>query len=359
LLSASSAVLKVKSADLLAKDLLVRGFTGHLPPNVSPGAVNLSDTPNGLTDTGLVAAVQMTFNGPANSILARYHVFQDQGTASRFYYANFPYLDGYRPVGRLTAVGIGDHTKCEVARQARQSRSSSWGCLSLSGTAVSFSIVLGDNNAGGTGLERELALDTIRNLQTVAAATSHKPLDDPPGMTSTMVMTGKDIYDTLVKPFPGALVPATLTSPQPSQNQYGHGAPPGLVRGSFIEVTFKGPDYLDFISFFVFDKSQQAHSWFGTGLNTVDPTGNLNKPTGKDTTPSGFSSSQLAQCGTWSQPAVEGTPAQGVSACYIQWGNVVIGGESDITSNLTRGNTDLALAMARSATLRLAQTIAP
>jgi hypothetical protein len=358
-LTASSAVLTVKSPELLTEDLLVKGFTGHLPANVSPNTPQLWGTPNGLTDPGLVASIRIPLNGPANNIVIWYHVFQNEGSASRFFYASLPYPNGYRPVGHLTAAGADDHTKCQVARQTTLSRSSSWGCLSLSGSVVSFSVVFGDSRGGGAELERELALDTIRHLQAVAMTTSHDPLGVPPGMTTSMIMTGSDLYSSLVKPFPPALVPAGLTSPTVHHYNFGASPPPGLLPrpgSSYIRVAF-GRDPHSYLFFYVFDTARHARSWFADDLRPIDSSGHRDRPTGSLSKPSGFSASQQAQCGTYSQPGPRGTPALGVSACAVQWGNVVVFSRNDTAANHTKGNTDLALALARSGILRVAQTI--
>jgi TIR domain len=353
--SASSAVLKLQSPDLLTEGLLVKGFGGHLPSDVSSSAAQLSDTtPDGLTDQGLAATVQIPLTGPASAIEVYYTIFQNQGDASNSYYNDLPYPNGYRPTGRLTDVGVGDQTKCSAARQTTPSGSSSWGCLSLSGTVVTFSVVLGDNGGNdGTrlaGLERELAPEVIRNLQMVAARTSHKPLPDPPAMTSAMVMTGSDIYDSLISSFPAALAPSGLSSPSMSQSR---SALSGLINGKVIQIDFTGPDEVDALIYYVFGNPSQARSFFDTAAE-YGPTGLPDQATGSPSV-SGFSSSQQVKCGTWSQRAVRGTPAFGDSDCWVQWGDIVIDGGNLKTSSLTRGNTDIALALARSGVLRLAQ----
>ena len=351
-LTAASEVLKVQSPDLLAKGLLVKGLSGPLPSNVSSNAAQLSATsPDGLTHQGLTATVHIPLTGPASAIDVYYHIFQNQGDASSYYYKEFPFPRGYRPMGRLTDVGVGDQTKCNAARQATPSGSRSWGCLSLSGTVVTSSVVVGDNKITALAvLERELAPEVIRNLQTVAATTSHKPLPDPPAMTSAMVMTGSDVYYSLASSFPAALMPSGLSSPNTSQDSYKFS---GLINGKYINVNFTGPDEIDILSFYVFGTPSQARSYFAA-VTPSGPTGALDQAT-RSYSVSGFSSSQQVKCGTWSQRAVHGTPALGDSDCFVQWGDVVIDGGNLIASSRTYGNTDLALALARSGVLRLAQ----
>ncbi len=356
--SASSAVLRIPSPELLAENLLVKGFIANLPPGVSPNPARLPDTPNGLAVSGIVATIQIPLNEPANHITVFYYVFQNQGDASSYYYTAHPYPSGYKPTGYLTPGNIRDQTKCEVARQSGKSTSSSSGCLSLSGTVVSFSVVVqGGSGSAGAGPESALATGTVRNLQQVAAATSQQPLADPPAMTSQIAVTGSDLYASLARDFPTTLMPDMLTSPSVSEeSQKIFGLVNGLVENKYIYVGFNGPDYLDFEVFYVFSNPEQASSWFAV-LDPEDPTGVYDRPTGTHI-PSGFSSSQQARCGTWSQRAVPGWPALGVSECFVQWGDVVIVGGSKTKSSLSHGNADLALTLARSGLLRIAQVIA-
>jgi len=351
--TASSAVLKLQSPDLLTEHLLAKGFVGHLPSDVSSSAAQLSASPpDGLTYQGLAATVHIPLTGPASAIDVYYLIFQNQGDASSYYYKTVPYPSGYRPINRLTDVGVGDQTKCGAARRAAPSGSSSWGCLSLSGTVATFSIVVGDNS--GTrlaGLERELAPEVIRNLQMVATRTSPKQLPDPPAMTSAMVMTGSDIYDSLISSFPAALVP--LGSHSPNTSQYPDKGVSGLINGKLIQINFTGPDEADALAFYIFETQKQASNYFAA-MAPTGPTGAVDQATGSPSV-SGFSASQHVRCGTWSQQAVHGTPALGDSDCFVQWGDIIIDGGNLITASLTHGNTDFALALARSGVLRLAQ----
>ena len=137
-------------------------------------------------------------------------------------------------------------------------------------------------------------------------------------------------------------------------------SPLGLLTGEAINVRFSGSgtDYSSSnVAFFVFDSAQDAQSWFSTGLRPYN-LGKPDTPTGNTVFPSGFSTDQQAQCRSYSQAAVPATPAQGVSACYVQWGDVVVEGITKNSLNVSSADMNMAVTLARSGLLSIAQAIA-
>jgi TIR domain len=356
--TAATAVLKVPSPELLAEGLLIKGFRAHLPATVSPGSPRLSDTPTAFANPGLVASISEDFNGPAAYMNIRYYVLRNEGAANKFFFLNRDhYGNGYR-VTPLTGVGVGDHTQCQSAQQKETPRTNLWACLSLSGNVVTLSMVKGESESAGTALMKALHRDAIRNLATVASTAPHEPLSVPPGVTSTMVRSSSDLSRSLAMPFTNALVPAGM--PLPKVRPYGFGTPPrGLLphpQGD-LKVTFGDLD--DDLFFYIFDNANHASKWFSNDLRPVDSSGHIDVQRGSLSYPSGFSSSQQAQCGNYYQPGHGGNPAWNVSSCVVQWGNVVIFTRSQLPVNKGKGDINRAVALARSGVLRIAQVIAP
>jgi hypothetical protein len=349
-LFASPAVLRVQSPDRLTMSLL-KGFSPKdMPAKASVSDPNLAETPNGLNLRGLVTAIRFDFSGPATMSIW-YYIFDNQGDASKDYQGSQVPPVGYRLMASLTATGIGDPTKCAAARSATQSRGRAWSCLTLSGTVESYSVVVGDTGThNGTGLDRSLALGAVRHLRSVAGATLSSALAPPPGMPQMAGMTGSGLYAALRKSFPVALAPEGLKQPAIQSLAAGNAPPTGQIGGE-IEVSFSGPDDYDAVQYYVFDTEKHAHSWILQGLRP----GTDRQNTDCSSRLSGFSSSQYVTCGTFSQAAAAGSPAEGVSACYVQWGDVVIAGITNSTSNTKGGNTDLAVTLARAGLLRVAQ----
>ena len=193
------------------------------------------------------------------------------------------------------------------------------------------------------GLERRPAIQTAAGR--------------PPGCV-WLVRSSSDLSRSLAMPFTSALVPAGLPSPKVSP--HGFGTPPrGLLphpQGD-LRVTFGDLD--DDLFFYIFDNANHASTWFSNDLRPVDSSGHVDVQRGSLSYPSGFSSSQQAQCGNYYQPGHGSNPAWNVSSCVVQWGNVVIFTRSQVPVNKGKGDINRALALARSGVLRIAQVIAP
>ena len=353
--TAATAVLKVRSPELLAEGLLAKGFLAHLPANVSRDTPQLSDTPTAFINPGLVAAISENFHGPAAYMNIWYYVLRNEGEANQFFFASHDFSgNGYR-VTPLTGMGVSDRTLCQSGQQKKAPRTNSWACLSLSGNVVTYTRVTGESKSAGAALMKAFHRDAIRNLAAVASTAPHELLSVPPGVTATMVRTSSALARSLAMPFTSALVPAGL--PSPEVRPYSFSNPPrGLLphQQGDLRVIYGG--YPGALFFYIFDDAHHASTWFSDGVVPLNNSGHLDARKGSLSYPSGFSSSQRAQCGNYYQPH---NPTLNVSSCAVLWGNVVIFARTGVPVNKGTWDINLALALARSGVLRVAQVIAP
>jgi hypothetical protein len=355
--TAATAVLKVRSPEFLAEGLLAKGFLAHLPADVSRDAPQLADTPTAFVNPGLVATISEDFHGPAAYMNISYYVLRNEGEANQFFFASHDFPGNEYRVTPLTGVGVSDRTLCQIGQQKKAPRTNSWACLSLSGNVVTYTKVTGEGKSAGAALMKAFHRDAIRNLAAVASTAPHELLSVPPGVTATMVRTSSALSRSLARPFTSTLVPAGL--PSPEVRPYGYGTPPrGLLphpKGG-LRAIYDNENYL---FFYIFDNAQHASTWFSHGVIPVDDSGHLDAQKGDLSHPSGFSSSQRAQCGYYYQPGTGHNSAWSVSSCAVLWGNVVIFTRSQVPVNKGKGDINLALALARSGVLRITQVIAP
>ena len=350
--------------DRLIESLLGRQFAAtDVPSGTSASAPQLSASLTSLTNTsdntakasGLVATIDTKFAG-AGDIGVNYYVFDNLGDANSYFYSSYPFSGTYRSAGSFPATGIGDEAKC--MRATAPAQLTSWGCQTRSANVVSYSWVIESGTGNYVGLESDLAVDAVRHLQNAAEGTPLASLPQPPGS-----LKAGALYAKLDSAFPAMLVPGGLSAPVVSASSLG--AVPGIVSANGdIRVDFQGsgPDYnYSWIEFFVFDNAQHAQSW----LSQVQPfySGKFETPTnGLPFPPSGFSTSQTERCNAYSNAA--GTPAGGTSVCYVQWGDVVVGGNTGAGGKLGNrepgtGDINMALVLTWAALLRVAQAIAP
>jgi hypothetical protein len=361
--TAASAVAAVQPNRLIDSLLSVHFAAPDLPDGSSASAPLLSDAVTSLASlsditpkaSGLAAAVQANFSG-ADGMGVRYYVFDNVADAHSYFASTNPYLKGYTFAGSFQAGGIGDSTQCRQSTEP--THLTSWVCQTLSGYVESLSWVIESGTGDGLGPESKLALDAVRHLGSVAKETPPGSLQKPPGSLKAGALIA-----ALGSAFPAALVPQGLSAPEVSINS---ASVPGLAAANRIEINFlgAGADYTSsWINFWIFDNVSDAKSWFGIGLKPEDAAGKLDTPTNHVPFQlSGFSPDQQEQCNTYSQPALQGNPARGVSACFAQWGDVVVEGatgEDAAPGNTKTGAADsnMALTLARAALLRVGQII--
>jgi len=340
-LSAVKAVAAVLP-DRLAEALLGSKFAQNEVPN---GASQFSTHLTDFRAAGLVASTYTSFLGPAASIEVHYYVYDNQGDARSAFVSEDPTPTGYKATGSLTASGIADPSKCATGQATTSSAKWAVACLTLSNRVLSFASVYTNSHvsAAAKRLTTTLARDAIRHLQDVARKTPKAALPPPPGP-----LTPGGLFNRLDQSsFNPAWLTTTLTSPT-VQTYRNATIPAGLVNGSYILVTLRGPDHGDYIHFFVFGSPQEAQSWFNQNL---EPTGSTK--TGPVDS-SGFS--QRSYCGTYSRGASQQFPkATGFSVCYVLWGNVVIEGETQSIVNKHVANNNMAVTLARMGVIYLDQ----
>jgi TIR domain len=332
-LSAAKAVAAAQP-DRLVDALLNTGFAQN---DVPSGASASPAQVQNVREPGLVAATYIPLPGPAASIQIHYYVFDNQGEASSFFANASPVPTGYKAAGRFTATGISDPVKCASGQAATLSAKRGSGCLTLSSRVVGFTAVFAgpDNSVNADQLATALARDAIRHLQSVASRTRKAALPPPPGP-----LTPSALYNQLdSSSFNPSWLPAILASPTVQALANGSTSPAGLFDGSRIQIAMRGPDDLDYISFFVFGSAQEAESFFASNLS---PTGFTRTGTTDST---GFP--QQAQCGTFDRTASKTLGAATTASCYVLWGNVIVQGATQTNAITTIPDDNLAVTLAR------------
>ena len=363
LVTATPAVAAVQPDRLTESLLSIQFAATDVPSGISALAPQLSASLTSLTSTsdntpkasGLVATIDTKFAG-VGDIGVNYYVFDNLGDANSYFYSSYPFSGTYRSAGSFPAGGIGDSTKC--MRATAPTQLTSRGCLTLSANVVSYSWVIERGTGNYAALESDLALDAVRHLQSAAEETPPASLPQPPGS-----LKAGALYAKLNSAFPATLVPQGLSAPAVSASSLG--AVPGIVGANGdIRVDFQGSgsDYTSsWIESFVFDNAKDAQSWFSQVKMFF--MGKAETATKRlPFAPSGFSTSQPERCNTYSNAA--GTPAGGTSACYVQWGNVVVEGATGAGGTPGNrepgtGDINMALVLTWAALLHVAQAIAP
>ena len=339
--SAANAVAAVHS-DRLAEALMDSSFAQNEVPS---GTTESSTLLNDFRAAGLVVSTYTIFLSPDASIYIHYYVYDNQDAASSAFGDENPVPIGYKTTGSFIAGGIGDLSKCGTGQAANKWITSS--CLTLSNKVVGYAVVdsNSDSIAATERLDRTLVRDTILHLHDVAGKTEKTALPPPPGH-----LTPSALFNRLEQsPFSPAWLPLALTAPT-VQAYRNDSILPGLIKGSYVQVNFVGPDYGDEISFFLFSAPQDAQSWFHTNLQVANAT----KTSPIDS--SGFS--QPSQCGTYSRSASKQTPKPvGISACFALWGNVVIEGETQSSTNKQAADNNMAATLTRIGIIYLDQIL--
>jgi Protein kinase domain len=345
-LSAAAAVAAAQP-DRLTEDLLDTPFAASdVPGGTSASASQLSDSMTGVTVQGLATTVYTKFSGSADNIWVNYYVFDNRADAARYYTASAPGISGYHSTGQLAGAGIGDPTKCQTVR-ATVKPQWGWACLTLSGSVVSLSATESDT-ASGAGLDLALARDAVRQLRSVATGTARGPFPQPPGS-----LQPSGLLAQVHRPYASALVPAGLNSPVLSDFT-NEGT--GLLDHDRVRQGFSGSGagYTGAeIAFYVFDSAQDAQKFFYVDWIPYEG-GKPDVQTGNTVDPSGFTSSQQAECDTFTVAATR----TGISECYAQWGDVVVEGLTSDTRTPGSASLNMALTLVRSGLLSIGPAIA-
>ncbi len=333
--------------DRMAEALLGAEFTGHaLPSGVSASGPPLLGT---YRFQNAVAEIEVQLSGLAPSIGINYLVFDAPGAAKAYVADTDPVGGGFRTTGTFASPGIGNSLKCGTSYRAASSTNTQlWSsdCLTASANVVDF-VYVGTSSKKTTAddaLVAKLTEDALRHVGSVAATAPKAPLVPPPGSLNPDAQFAQIRNAT----FNTAFEPDGLTNPVVASFSAGTDPPTGLINGSYITATFTGPDHEDVLYFYIFDTAQDAGTWFNT-----TPVLHGATTTSVPLDCSGFS--QQAQCANYSLPASGTVPVLGLSQCQVLWGNVVIFGDSESTTNTQAGTGDIAVTLARSGVMYLDQ----
>jgi hypothetical protein len=365
-LSASAAVIGVRSPDRLAVRLLYTPFTAaDMPSDTQPGVTKLSAGYSGLYVPGLDEYLEIRFNDTAvdaQEIKISYFVFASQSAASTYWHEFPPYLPGYEASGSSFEVsGIADPMKCLSAQNIHQPQQSAWYCVTLSGDVLSYSDVIEGGSGDGANLESELAGDAVQHLLD-AAATVPSPSVSPPDPGSSSP-DANELSTMLASSFPVTFTPSGLTY-EPGVDQVPLAASAsGLIGsgGTREEFAGSGAEYDSArIYFYVFGNTKDAYSWLESDPPPDNPAGQPAELVSGKLIPSGLPSPQHAVCGIYTQPAMDNVPAEAKAVCYLQWGDVVITSvaEMDATPNGSAPSTadaNMSYTAARAGLLRVSQ----
>ncbi len=309
-----------------------------------------------------MAKVAVSFSGQSNTedMDVNYYIFDSSYDANSYFAHSSPLPTGYGAASPLPNTTIGDFTKCQRATGLTQS--TSWGCLTLSAYVVSYSVITQSGSGDDSSTESALANGAVHHLNAVAAMSPRGALPQPPGPS----LNPAGLYGRLQSSFPDMLIPAGLSNPQMSVSSL-TSPPPGLEEGHYIEITFSGSgaDYsTSYINIDVFDNAQDAQAHYDsppifTGANGVSNTQTYDVLS----TPSGFPAPLKARCRTYAVSASSNSTAEGLSSCFVLWGDVVIAagtGQHATGSDSSPGVADnnMTITLARAALLFIAQSLA-
>jgi hypothetical protein len=161
------------------------------------------------------------------------------------------------------------------------------------------------------------------------------------------------------------LTPAGLSQPKIAVSSLTT-SPPGLEDGRYIDIRFtgSGADYnSSYINLDVFDNAQDAQSHYDSSPVFVGASGHAITQTYRVfSAPSGFNSPQQARCTTYAVSAASGGSAEGLSVCYVLWGDVVIAAGTGLYATAADpspgvADNDMAITLARAALLLVGHSL--
>jgi len=306
--------------------------------------------------SGQVAAIEDSLNGPASELEVDYLVYANQGDASSGYAGSNPIITpSETAVTSFNAKGIGDPVRCGIGTSAATAATKQWfyNCLAHSGDVVTFMFVTlnSRSDASGESLATTMTVAAVKNLAAIARSAPGKALPPPPGSLAPNAL----FEQLLTAQYDDSFVPTdvvTAPSIQAEDVTVGSDGPFNLVGNQRILLTLQssrsGVDVGNYVDYWVFKSASDANTWFA---GTLEPTGATQ--TGSIDS-SGFS--QQTQCNTYTLPANDTAASRGAAVCYVLWGNVVIDSFSESTAKSQLINETLAVTLARTALMDLAET---
>ncbi|MFZ0668433.1 MAG: toll/interleukin-1 receptor domain-containing protein [Acidimicrobiales bacterium] len=329
--SAASAVSPI-APDRMAYQLLNSSFAkNELPSSVSASKPGLSP----VHAQGMVSPVVVSMTDPSFAdIYVEYFIFASQADATNYYTTYDASPSGFTPKGNFSITGVGDPIKCQRSFESSRNEYAS-SCAVLSTSVVTFIQVRDLENHSSTDQQvtQTISVAAIKHLLKVASASPQSAMPDPPGNLDPSAL-----FAELNSGQPG-IIPFELTSESATESEFSADSPPtGLENSEYITVTIPGDfdnDTDDYIDFYVFDNSSDASKWYnGSGLI---PSGSTHEGTFDST---GFV--QKANCGTFTKAASGSTAATGYASCSVLDGNVIVDGETLVSSATAFGNEQIA-----------------
>jgi len=365
-LTAATAVAAVQP-DRLIENLLNTPFAGYeVPSGYAVKASALSDELTSLTNAnggnnseapGLMATVSVRFSGGGN-INIFYLTFDDDYDAGSYFSSTSPAPPDYKYAGPFSHSAIGDSTKCQ--RTTGQGEVTSWGCLTLSANVITYSSVIQSNSSDGPSTESALAHDAVYHLKAAAITQPRTEMPIPPGDRLNPV----GLFTQLQSSFPANLIPIGLSHPQVTSPPL-PSPPPGLEEDHYIDIIFSGSAAhynTSYININVFDNARDARSHYDKPIFLNSSGLRITQTYDVLSAPSGFSATQQARCYTYAVSSESGDVSQGLSACFVQWGDVVVSAGTKLNAtqadpNPESADNSMAITLALSGLLFVGQTL--
>ena len=348
-LGASAAVSRANPDRLTSELLSSHISSGALPIGTSGQSSQLDNFDNYRID-GLNAQVFVPLTGPAEMMHLSYFVFGNEGDASSYYAISSPVLSGQKVIDRYQLPNVSDTAKCAYGRSASAgTQGPTWGssCLLQSNYVVTFVYVAEDTSSSTMNqLTMALADDALRHLGNAAASsgtgradTASWSLDPGCAVRTTSVALRRRL---------GAvrLLIADRTVSNRKSDELDRAYERRVRRSPFRRSRLRRPLQLLRVRRFA-----GRCEWFDS-----HPIPTESKAT-QTFSPGGFS--QQSYCGDYAVPAGTGAslPAQGASECVALWGNTVVIGGANETTNLKEGSEFDAVTLTRMALIYLGEQI--
>jgi hypothetical protein len=328
--------------------------TDHLDFDLSTQKIDYSQVPAGISVSdggtpfmeilddlqGLQFVSGYNFTWGNASVTGIYIVFDDAADAALDFYGTSGIPTGETQTGTFAITGISDPAHCKTSDVTNESGFSS-SCNILSGNIVTWaSISDGPSPATTSSMAAALGTDLLNRLFTLAES-SQPPLPTPPGSTSPAELFKR--LSSGVGVLPNPLEDANygkVTVPPPPLK--------GLVDNATANVVTDQKDGFgddsDSITFYIFDTSKNAASFFGSGL--APNNGSIKSIYNT----SDFASKDHAECSAFTEPSSDGAPK--FTACDTLTGNVVVYVEVD-PSGQGYGSESVAVALTHAALVDL------
>lgn|GEM_PF-1692738 len=327
-----------------AESLVVALATAKYVPAEIPARLSEPSSHLDTYDTvGLVGAVRADYPGPDDrGDVLFFDVFRTEADAKAWFLSDATPAD-YHSTGSFNPGGFDDPIRCVTVSNSgafddstpTEARSI---CRLYRGLVGVYALTGKTTTAAGA--DNKLSEAIAR-----AGVTRLKRLErvDTTSSPTTTLAPGQLYGNLLADGIAPGLTPSGMVNPKVSTLTY----PADGIIGS-AKLDFGGPDYTDYLLYFVFDSEAAAKAVYDLNLGIEGSTKNRDLAG-----PSGLVGSR---CQTLSHPA--GTdpttdPAMGQTTCDLLQGNVWIRGGTSLTTDTQGGNLTSTYALLRAAVFNL------